>query len=388
MMKKETKLVFTGDIGFDHYMARRWEDPELLSLQVKALFQEADHVIINLEGALVGPEAEKVQVAETRLLHTIDPAAVCVLKDMRADIWNLVNNHIMDAGPFGLERTLAQAEKAGARTIGAGMNLAQAARPVILEEAGGIGLFGTGYRRGCKPAGEDQAGCLLWHEMEIIRETIAEIKKQCRWCVLVVHGGEEFTALPSPYTRERYLQYLDMGADIIVGHHPHVPMNYELVGEKAIFYSLGNFIFDTDYQRAQFHTEEGIVLTLSFTEDQWAFHADGIRIDRGPERILPAALPRIFVNIPEEEYRLLSPLSVKMFVAATKRQQIFLYPDQFKNAGPQEWTEHFMNPKRSGRVVGEGLDFQVLLPIAREAEEGKWKESSLEDIKQYLLEQM
>ncbi len=387
-MKRETKLVFTGDIGFDHYMDHKWEDPELLTPEVTGLFQDADHVIINLEGALAGKEIERVHCGEERLLHTIDPAAVCVLKNMRADIWNLVNNHMMDAGSAGLEMTLKRAAEFGAHTIGAGMNIEEAARPVYLDEAGGIGLFGVGYRRGCKPAGEDTAGCFLWHEMERIQKTISEIKSRCRWCILVAHGGEEFTALPSPYTRDRYLQYLAMGADIIVGHHPHVPMNYELVGEKAIFYSLGNFIFDTDYQRAQFHTEEGIVLSLSFTEDAWAFQADGIRVDREKERIVSAELPRIFVDVPEAEYKLLSPLSVKMFVAATRRQQIFLYPERFKHATEEEWLEHFMDPKRSGRVIGEGLDFQVLLPIAEKADEGKWKESSLEDVKQYILEQM
>ena len=139
---------------------------------------------------------------------------------------------------------------------------------MILDEAGGIGLFAVGYQRGCKPAGEDKGGCLSWSEMEVIRSAIQEIKAKCRWCVVVAHGGEEFTAIPSPYTRDRYHAYLEMGADLVVCHHPHVPMNYETVGDKMIFYSLGNFIFDTDYQRAQFNTEKGILLKLHFTEDK------------------------------------------------------------------------------------------------------------------------
>ena len=387
-MKNETKLVFTGDIGFDHYMHKKWEDPELLSAGVVNLFKDADHVIVNLEGALVGPDAERVQSAEMRLMHTIDPAAVSVLRKIGARIWNLANNHMMDAGAYGLQKTLEEAGRFGARTIGAGMNLDEAMRPLFFDEAGGIGLFAVGYRRGCKPADVDKAGCFLWNEMEKIRETVAAIKKTCRWCVLVVHGGEEFTALPSPYTRDRYLQYLDMGVDVIVGHHPHVPMNYERIGDKAIFYSLGNFIFDTDYQRAQFHTAEGVILTLSFTENGWIFRADGIAVDRSCERIVPAELPRIFVDIPENEYALLSPLAAKMFIAATKRQQIFLYPEKFQNATEEEWLEHFLNPKRSGRVIGEGLDFHILLEVAREAEKGDWEKSSLTDIKNYILEQM
>ena len=141
-MKQRTKLVFTGDIGFDHYMDHKWEDPDLLSPEVTGLFQDADHVIINLEGALADKDTERVHCAEERLLHTIDPAAVCVLKKVRADIWNLVNNHMMDAGEIGVSDTLDEAKKAGALAVGAGMNIDEAARPLFFDEAGGM-LTGT-----------------------------------------------------------------------------------------------------------------------------------------------------------------------------------------------------------------------------------------------------
>ena len=95
----------------------------------------------------------------------------------------------------------------------------------------------------------------------MIAKRIAEIKAKCRWCVVICHGGEEFAAMPLPYVRNRYLQYLELGADVVVGHHPHVPENYELLDNgKAIFYSLGNFIFDTDYQRAHLYTELFLIL--------------------------------------------------------------------------------------------------------------------------------
>ena len=387
-MKAASTLTFTGDIGFDRYMAGKWEDEQLIAPEVLAFLHASDHVVANVEGPLVDANAPRMHAAEERLMHTIDPAAVSVLRKMHADIWNLVNNHIMDAGEFGLIETLECAEREGVRTLGVGRDLAAARTPVILDEAGGIGLLGVGYRRGCKPASEDHGGCLLWNEMDIIREEIDAIKASCRWCIVVAHGGEEFTALPSPYTRDRYLAYLDMGADAVVSHHPHVPMNYERVGGKIIFYSLGNFIFDTDYQRAQFHTDEGVVLKLRFTEDELGFEAMGIRIDRERERIMAAPLPTIFTDVLEEDYLKLEPLAAKMFLAATKRQQLFLYPEQFADATEEQWRDHFLAERRSGRVPGEGLDFQIIYPLAAEAEVGAWKESSLEDVKRYILEQM
>ena len=63
----------------------------------------------------------------------------------------------------------------------------------------------------------------------------------------------------------------------MVGHHPHVPENYELFDNgKAIFYSLGNFIFDTNYQRVHLYTDLGVLLKLNFTEEEMTFDAMGI----------------------------------------------------------------------------------------------------------------
>ena len=387
-MKKESTLVFTGDIGFDRYMDGRWNDPDLISKEVLDYLHSADHVIANVEGAMAAGKKNTAVQGTAQLVHTMDPAAVRVLKSMHADIWNLCNNHICDAGDEGVAATLSEAEKAGAAVIGAGMNDREAAEPIYLPDAGGIGIFSCGYRRGCKPAGENKAGCLLWNDMDTIQRNIDGIHRTCRWCIMVVHGGEEFTSLPSPYTRDRYLKFLEMGADIVVSHHPHVPMNYETVGEKIIFYSLGNFIFDTDYQRAQYNTEKGIVLRLHLTPESYSWDALGIRINRESERIEKGDLPKIFTDVGERDYELLEPLAAKMFVAATKRQQIYLNPKEFSNASDEQWAEHFANPKRSGRVPGEALDFQIICPIAEKEREKAWEQSRLEGVKEYILEQM
>ena len=381
-------FAFTGDIGFDKYMDRKWEDPDLIAPEVLAFLHSADHVAANIEGPLSRADMQLLPGSNPSLMHSMDPAITGVLRRMKADIWNLNNNHIMDAGQKGLEDTLRCAEDFGAMTVGAGMNLEEASRPLYFDRAGGIGIFAVGYRRGCKPAGEDHGGCLLWNEMDLIREKILEIKKKCRWCLMICHGGEEFTSLPSPYVRDRYLEYLDMGADIVVCHHPHVPMNYELTDRGAIFYSLGNFIFDTDYQRAQFNTEKGILLKLVFTESHYFFKAAGIRIQRGEEHVVPGDLPDIFENVPGEEYEKLAPLAAEMFISATKRQQRYLKPAEFADMDEEKWKEHFFNPTRSGRVPGEALDFTLVYPLAQKAKEEAWKQSRLTKVTEYIREQI
>ena len=384
----ESELVFTGDIGFDRFMEGKWKDKDLLSSEIRNILKLSDHVITNVEGPIMEcPKNEESEGAK-QLLHFMDPEVADFLKNINSDIWNICNNHIMDAGPDGIKSTLKEARDRGILTIGAGADINEARKPVIIDEAGGIGMFGVGYQRACRKADVDKPGCFSWSDLDEIEKLIKDIKSRCRWCIVVAHAGEEFTPLPSPYTRERYLKYLEMGADIVVAHHPHVPMNYETVGDKAIFYSLGNFIFDTPYQRSQYNTEKGILLKLSLTPEKFTFEPYGIDIIRGEEHIAIGDLPVIFQDVPENEYKLLSPLSAKMHIAATRRQMTYLDPKRFKNATEEEWAEHFAEPMRTGRVPGETLDFHILCPLAEKEKDKEWQKSRFQDIAKYINDQM
>lgn len=388
-MSDSTRLIFTGDIGFDHYMDKKWKDKDLLSDEVKAFLDTADHLIINVEGPLTNPKS-LVNVEKTSLLrHGMDPKVTSFFNEIGADVWNICNNHIMDDGPIGMADTLKEAKKNAVKTLGAGMNIKEASTPVIFEEAGGIGIIGVGYQRACRKADENTPGCFSFSDYELIKKQITYIKQKCRWCIVLAHAGEEFTALPSPYTRDRFIDYLNMGADIVVTHHPHVPLNYETFPDnKMIFYSLGNFIFDTDYQRSQFNTEKGVILGLDFTMDSFSFEPLGIKIDRTTEHIIKSDLPDIFVDVPKEEYEKLIPLAAKMFIKNTKRQLLYLKPDQFKNATDEDWYNNFYEPLRSGRVPGEVLDFQIIYPLSEREKEKAWMDSKLEGVKNYILEQL
>ena len=385
MKSDKTSVIFTGDIGFDRYMDKRWEDDNLLSPDVLAFFHSADHVVANVEGAVISPE-EAGTAGE--FVHYMDPAVTGVLRAMHTDIWAIGNNHIMDAGEAGLVSSRRIAAGMGCQTIGAGLNLEEASQPAYLPEAGGIGIINVTHVVK-RQATDTTPGVLNWGNWPWIQRRIGEIKAKCRWCVVVCHGGEEFTSLPSPYTRDRYISFLDMGADVVVGHHPHVTENYELFEDgKAIFYSLGNFIFDTNYQRAHPYTELGVLLKLMFTEEKIDFEAMGIRIVRGDERIEGADLPGVFANIPAGEYALLAPLAAKTFVAEEKRRMIYLEPQRFAQATDEEWQAYFLSDEPEGYVEGAHMDFNIMFPFAQTAEEGAWKQSRLEAVKDYLLRQL
>ena len=385
-MKNKTSIVFTGDIGFDRYMDRKWEDENLLAPEVLDFFHSADHTCANVEGALIDAVDDGSRGV---FFHSMNPAATCVLKKMGADIWSIGNNHTMDAGREGVISTRKIAEEMGCLAFGAGLNEVEASEPVYLDEAGGIGMFGVSYMAECIPATATEPGIFRWDDMEYIARRIAEVKAKCRWCIVVAHGGEEFTSLPSPYTRDRYLKFLELGADVVVGHHPHVPENYELFDDgKAIFYSLGNFIFDTDYQRVHLYTDLGVLLKLNFTEEEMTFDAMGIQIVRGEERIAGAPLPDIFTNVSAEEYELLAPLSAKAFVIEDSRKMIYLEPETYTNATKEVWDAYFFSENTDGFFAGAHMDFNIIVPFSWKAEEGLWKQSKLEKVKEYILAQL
>lgn len=386
MSDKDCAIVFTGDIGFDKYMDNKWEDENLLSSAVLDFFHSADHVCANVEGALIDTRDTGEKGV---LFHSMNPKAAQVFQKMQADIWSLGNNHTMDAGLNGIVNTKKIATEMGCKTVGAGLNLDEASAPVYLDEAGGIGLICLSYVVGCVPATEAEPGTFSWDNMELIAKRIAEVKAKCRWCVVICHGGEEFAAMPLPYVRNKYLQYLEFGADVVVGHHPHVPENYELLDNgKAIFYSLGNFIFDTDYQRAHLYTENGILLKLTFTEEKMDFEAVGIQIIRGAERIDIAPLPDIFTNIPAEEYELLAPLSAKAFLTEDMRVMVYLEPENFAGCTDEVWDNYYDNIISSYYSKDAHMDYDLILSLVKEAENGKWQESKLENVKNYILRQL
>ncbi len=386
MSTLEKSIVFTGDIGFVSYMEGKWEDESLLSDEVLAFLHSGDHVVANVEGALISMEEAEDVRNKGIFFHTMDPEATKVLRKMKADIWCFANNHTIDAGLGGIRNSIKLADACGAKAFGAGENIEEASRPIYLDEAGGIGMVGIGYMPVCVRATETEAGVFGWDELERIGQVIKQIKSKCRWCVVVCHGGEEFSVLPAPYTRDLYLKYLELGADIVVGHHPHVPLNYELIEDKAIFYSLGNFIFDTNYQRAQANTEKGVLLKLKFTEDCWSFEAVGTRLVRGEEKIVAGDLPGIFENVPEKEYYKLLPMAAKAFLTNERKKMQFRNPSIYMKYTEEQWHAFYHDDSQRPRVKGFLRDLAVYEKYAKQAENGEFEKSSLENVKQYILE--
>lgn len=324
-MNMPISVCFTGDIAFSGYYANGKDDASFIAPEIRDFLGHSDYCVFNVEGAI----AVRGDSSKGRFYHVSHPSLVAVLKELSPSgraIWNLANNHAMDGGMDGLCSTMRYAEEEHSRIIGGGANLAEASKPCYLEEGGGVGFISICQNEsGChgKLATENDPGVFGLREQQLIQSRIKEIKGERKWCVVVIHAGREFTSMPTPYIRNQYLQILDWGADVIVAHHPHVVQNYELVGEKLIFYSLGNFIFDTDYQRAAKYSDTGVLLKLTFSSEKITWEAMGIHISRNETgSIESCALPVIFTDVDEKLYRTLRYEAAWDYFVALTRSRI------------------------------------------------------------------
>ena len=333
----EVKIGFTGDVAFSRHYKDKFEKEDLLDEKIVRFLHENDYNVFNIEGAMCRPTHAGTFV------HNNPPECVPLLSRWKPSIWNLANNHMMDAGPEGCMETIQHATEAGFKTIGAGKDEEAAVAPVIIPEGGGVGIFSLGYQPGCVAADDKTPGCSSWNKLTLVRKTIKAIKEKCRWCVAVIHGGREFCDIPMQNMRERYAWYLRMGVDVVVAHHPHVPQNWEKVGDKYVFYSLGNFIFDTDYQRAQLHTDTGVLLRLKFTPDKMDFEAIGTHIDRETGVVSRGDLPAVFRGLTQKDYDALYPLAARKFIRHIAWRVSFLHPDQFTRDCTGEMLDEIMD---------------------------------------------
>lgn len=280
-MNKKFSIGFTGDLSFSGYFKGCHTDNHLFDQKIREFFDFNDYNIINFESPITPCRMTK----KKRLAHRCQPDVLqFVHNNIKNPILSLANNHMMDFDRIGMVDTIESVEKENLPFIGAGRNIDEACKYIIVGDEIKVGILAVQYKK-YKIAGKRYAGPLHESKADYIKEKINELKPQVDHIVLVYHGGDEFLYAPMPYIRKLLKQYLDWGCDVVVAHHPHVVQGYELLGKKAIFYSLGNFIFDTDYQRAQEGTDKGMLLRLSFDKSGFSFDNLPTFIDRDAKKV-------------------------------------------------------------------------------------------------------
>ena len=232
------------------------EGPDYAFRALRPLLKRSPIVMANLES----PISRKGKRRARRFSYRMRPRMAKAIAEAGINILNLANNHLTDCGPEGVLETIQIARESGLQTIGAGVNEAEAHRPVVCSAGGNrLGFLGYYWHTRCA-AGPSLPGTALGLR-ERMAADIRALRERVERVVVTFHWGTTYDRVPTEEIQARAHHAIDYGADLVVGHHPHIIQPLEIYRGRPIFYSVGNFTFGTGNSKA-----EGLVLSVSFKQ--------------------------------------------------------------------------------------------------------------------------
>lgn len=259
----ETKLFFVGDIMLDR--AVRTSVVKNFNNDYSALFKnlselkEADILFGNLEGNI----SDIGNNVGSKYSFRMDPVVLPAIKDAGFDIVSFANNHVGDWNIPAFKDTIIRLSNIGILKTGAGSTKYEAGTPTIIDKNGiKFGFLGfSDVGPDWISATDEKPGILLASDPRL-PEIIKSAKSRSDVLIVSFHWGEEYKKIHN--NRQELLAHtaIDNGADIVVGHHPHVIQDIESYRDRPIVYSLGNFIFDQYFSK---DTMQGMLFSVNFS---------------------------------------------------------------------------------------------------------------------------
>lgn len=237
----ELKIAFCGDIMPGGEVAQHMGNATMKDWlsRVSPAWEGADLLIGNLES----PCVVNAKPTENKIPELVFHAPATILQglvDVGFSAVTLANNHVLDCDQIGLSETLKETKKVGLYHAGAGMNLIEALKPAYIPVRGvTVGLVAFCYG---PPAGHSSPGVAPCDPL-VMREALSTARANSDLLIAVLHDGLEYSDVPPATTRSRFRFLAENGADIVIGHHPHVLQGLEWHGSTPIAYSLGDFLF-------------------------------------------------------------------------------------------------------------------------------------------------
>jgi poly-gamma-glutamate capsule biosynthesis protein CapA/YwtB (metallophosphatase superfamily) len=243
---KPVTVGITGDIQFDRDNTAR-----LLASGSGSLYPFADTVQVLRQFDITVGNLECV--VTTMLDNPVDkginfganPLAFSRLQAAKFDLVSLSNNHAGDYGPDAFADMLGHLPQYNIRVVGGGKNFDEANAPAIFERPG----TRIGFVAACNIDPQSfQATATrpgdVWLDEDALHRLISAARPLCDFLIVFPHWGTEY--VPNYNSQQQVLAHLaiDLGADLVVGSHPHIIQPNETYKNKLIVYSLGNFVFD------------------------------------------------------------------------------------------------------------------------------------------------
>lgn len=240
------RLGFVGDIMLDRGVKLRIDKKgggnfDFAFARSREALRSFDIVFGNLEGPISLRGEHRGSIYSFRM----HPDAALALKNAGFDVLSLSNNHMGDWGMLALSDTQKYIEEQGIVAVGVGNNAREAYAPQIIERGGvRFGFVAFSDFNPYLEATQDTSGIAIASSRGKMRAAIGDARRRSDIVIVSFHFGEEYE--PTPGARQRTLAELavESGADLVIGHHPHVVQALEQYKGAYIIYSLGNFVFD------------------------------------------------------------------------------------------------------------------------------------------------
>ena len=275
---EEFSLVAVGDIMLGGRSRKFINEfgAKYIFESVRPLFRRAPIGLANLEGP-IAREAEKL---DRNYTYRVSPRTTKAMLKAGINVVTLANNHLLDCGRDGVLETLQLLGEAGGAAIGAGVNKQAAHAPAILS-AGDlcVGLLGYYWNRRTSARGP-WPGSAMDTPPEVLAADIAGLKGKVDRIVATFHWGVPYVREPSEADRAKARFAVDCGADIVIGHHPHVVQPFEIHRGRPIFYSVGNFTFGSGNSRA-----ESLLLGVRFKKSRTVIHVYPVYVKNRDPRV-------------------------------------------------------------------------------------------------------
>lgn len=254
-MDDKIKIFFAGDV----LISRSCNIDTVFDKTVCDFIRKHDSACCNFEGAIALDGMKPIRKVGPPVRQ--DVCSTDILSRAGFNILNFANNHIMDYGELGLENTENNTKQFG--IIGASTESKKIYQVYIEDirnkKIGYISVAENGF--GC--ATSDTYAGYAWMHWNGLNELIRNARNKVDVLIINCHAGAEHWRHPLPELRKLYRSWVNMGADIIIGHHPHIVQGWEKYQKGFIFYSLGNFYFD-----AQIGTHHSKTIGVSLMIDQ------------------------------------------------------------------------------------------------------------------------
>ncbi len=243
--------------------------PSFLFDGMRRLYKGSDITTANAEGVFFDAPNEQKPVAPNDLRFPFEPSWLSVIARAGFTHLGLANNHSHNFGVQALEAARGMIHQASLGTFGDPANQGEIMNVVSVR---GRRVAQIGYHQFGGKGADD------------VVKAIATAKKGGAFVVVYPHWGVEYERRPSRTQTELAHRFIDAGADAVIGAHPHVIQTVEVYNGKAIFYSLGNFIFDQSFSKP---TSEGLAVGIADDGVDTVFHLMPFDIRSGQPSLMP-----------------------------------------------------------------------------------------------------